>query len=194
MEFAGGKELANITKDMGNMFQQATSGVFGLYQSLFSVPGKIMEWSEMLVTSKEAIKNYNANLALAFAEKDRRAILRGIRSGAATGGAALELQRAWDDMKDKMQPMQDQLYLVAAEGLKILIQFMNNNSKILLTVAKFDPVIGLFVTVLEGISKWIGTSTIPTTTLGEDLMTFMTRWETGPNTKRPGDPMSRGRR
>lgn len=195
-EFAGGPVPGQMMKDAQGMYMDVISNPVGLVKVMAELPGKIEKWSEALSDSTMKLKDYNGQIALAFAEEHRREILRNIRSGKQLGGTELELQRTLDDLKDKIQPMRDKLTMVFSHGMIILMNFMQNNWQLLAILAKTNALLGPLVILLEWIWGEIPEITDKDkNTLAEGFIRGLEGMDKGaPSTRRPGDPMSRGRR
>lgn len=156
--FAAGETNANIAGQMGNQAAGAVSNVAGTAMKGASIgsmagplgagvgatlgavvasageiaklPQSIMNWSEALVESQRSISKYNGTLAQAFAEHERRGIVRGIESGRRTGGTTSELSGALDGLRDTLQPIRDNVTNVIAKSLTEMVRLMTQSVRI----------------------------------------------------------------
>lgn len=88
-----------------------------LLRDVSELPAKIKGWSEALVESQRSISRFNGSLAIAFAQQERRGVLRAIASGERTGGATSDLSNNLQSLYDQLQPMKDAVTIVVANGL-----------------------------------------------------------------------------
>jgi hypothetical protein len=98
------------------------AGMLG--KEAINLPGKLLEWTEALLKSKEAIGQFNQAIASAQATAELRGVQRAFQSGQRTGGAYSNLSDAYQDFQDTVQPVKDAAFnLIArdlANGVRVL--------------------------------------------------------------------------
>ena len=83
------------------------------------LPGLLRDWGTELVDSRRHLAEYNGTLAIAFADANRRELMRSIESGARTGGATAGLSDALQDLADEIQPIKDAVTIVISSGVEV---------------------------------------------------------------------------
>lgn len=110
IETAGSLVAEPATEKVAHdVFQAATGGPMDWIALIKAVP----EWTQALLDSKRGIAMFNGELQKTFSEAERREFLRASESGERTGAAASKLSGDWQDFLDTVQPMKDDLYVIA---------------------------------------------------------------------------------
>lgn len=86
------------------------------------LPGLVRDWGEELVESQRHLAAYNSTLAHAYAEAERRGVMRNVESAQRTSGATAGLSDALQDLADTVQPMKDAVTIVISRGVEELVR------------------------------------------------------------------------
>lgn len=93
------------------------AGMFAeVVETGIKLPGMMEDWGKELLAGQQHLAAFNGKIGVAFAEAERRDILRNVESGANTGDSTKMLSGALSDLKDEMQPIRD----LATNGLNVL--------------------------------------------------------------------------
>ena len=80
-----------------------------IYDTAKDLPAAIEDWGDSLKESQRNLTAFSGTIAAAFAESERRGIIRKMQSGAATGSSTQFMVTAFDDLKDSLRPIRDVL-------------------------------------------------------------------------------------
>lgn len=208
-----GKTEFSILKDAGGMFKEYARNVgdilnplstpvekvnaaFRLLETaIFELPAAIADWTEQLLSSKRHLAAFNADIALAAAEGKRREIMRNIASGNRIGPAQLELQRAYDDLMDTLQPIKDSitqmLSLVLTRAAAATSWAVENRGMLANIIGYLGAPGGILGTLINMELIWeklypgaIGNGSM---TAGGQMMNRIKVWGANPASVRPGE-------
>ena len=79
----------------------------GLLKMFSEMPTAIMEWGDALAASQKELMAFNAEIAFATVESERREILRKIEKGEATGESTRDMVLALETLKDELAPLKN---------------------------------------------------------------------------------------
>ncbi len=84
-----------------------TSGAVKFGSAIKDVVQVTEAWGRELLQGQRHLSAFNGTIAKAFAEGDRREMIRNIESGQATGNSTALLSAAFQDLMDEVQPIKD---------------------------------------------------------------------------------------
>lgn len=116
-----GASIGSLAGPEGAAIGAAIGGMASAAGEITALPKKIVDWGEALVESKRNIAQFSGTLSMAFAEANRRGIMRNIESGQRTGGSIAELSRSLQDIYDEVQPIRDEVTIVLSEASRVMI-------------------------------------------------------------------------
>lgn len=133
--------------------------------SIIQLPNAIEKWGEALLASRFKLARWNASMAGTQIEAERREILRDISSARATAGSTKELNRAVQDLKDTMRPLNDTMIngfnMVVANLTRGLDKIVQQSGEI--ANSTYDTAVGIPIAgkqiqrIADVIDKYLGT-------------------------------------
>lgn len=119
------------------------------------LPGLIRDWGDALVDSKRGLVQFNGTIAHAFAEAERRGIVRSMDSGERIGGATAGLSDALQDLYDEVQPIKDAVTVVLSRGIEGLVRGVEKGVELLKVIYEALKVVPIIGESIEAIEKQI---------------------------------------
>lgn len=118
---AGGKGLGKLAK-LAKGAGAAAAVVIGVIVAMQQLVKKIISWSKAILEGARSLKQFNAQIAVAFAEADVRTIERQVKSGQRVSPAIEALSDSFQDFLDALQPIKDDLTIIVS---LVLVQALN---------------------------------------------------------------------
>jgi len=101
----------------------AIGAVVGAASTIATLPQKILEWSEALVTSRQRLAMWSGQLQQVGREAQIRGYMRDIQSAQETAPAASTLNQQLQAVLDELRPMKDTLYDFTAHSATFTLVF-----------------------------------------------------------------------
>ena len=130
---------------------------FGKFmEHVSTAPGKIEQFGEALLQARKELIKYSPEYAQAEAERTIAGIQRQIESAERTGPDALKLSRGLEELKDAIQPIQDEIFNITSQlilrVIPTLIEILEEIKPLIPELQKLAEVaIDLFKIMLQAV-------------------------------------------